>query len=82
MSSLARTVDLDRSDHDRARVRYEEALPLYRLVGDVLGEATCIERLGDIALRRSDHDTARGRYEEALPLYRSVGDVLGEANCI
>ena len=75
-------VDLDRSDHDRARVRYEEALPLYRLVGDVLGEANCIERLGDVALRRSEHDTARARYEEALPLYRRVGAVLGEANCI
>ena len=65
-----------------ARERYEDALPLYRRVGDVLGEANCIQRLGDIALARSDHDQARERYEDALPLYRRVGDVLGEANCI
>jgi len=46
------------------------------------GNATCIQRLGDIALERSDPDTARERYDEALPLYRRVGNVLGEANCI
>ena len=65
-----------------ARQRYEEALPLYRKVGDLQGEANCIRSLGDIALRRSDHDGARQRYEAALPLYRKVGAVLGEANCI
>ena len=81
MSSLARTVDLDRSDHDRARVRYEEALPLYRLVGDVLGEATA-SNASAISRFAVPTTTRPGRYEEALPLYRSVGDVLGEANCI
>ncbi|MDI1450514.1 tetratricopeptide repeat protein [Polyangium sp. 6x1] len=71
-----------RSDHDVARARDGQALPLFRKVGDVLGEANCIKSLGDIALRRSDHDAARARYEQALPLYQKVGDVLGEANCI
>jgi tetratricopeptide (TPR) repeat protein len=65
-----------------ARASYEQALPLYRQVGDVLGEANCIQSLGDIALARSDHEVARASYEQALPLYRQVGDVLGEANCI
>ncbi len=58
-------------------------MPIYREVGNRLGEAICITRMGDIALRRSNDEEARRRYEEALPLYREeVGDRLGEANCI
>ncbi len=75
-------IALDRSDHEGSRVKFEEALPLYRKVGDVLGEANCIMILGHIALARSDHEGSRAKFEEALPLYRKVGDVVGEANCI
>jgi tetratricopeptide (TPR) repeat protein len=57
-------------------------LPLYRRVGDVLGEANCIRSLGDLALGHSDHAAAQARYEEALPLYCRIGHILGEANSI
>ena len=72
----------DRSEYEAARARFEEALPLFRRVDNVQGEANCIFFLGDIARQRGDHDAARAQLEEALPLFRRVGDVLGEANCI
>jgi tetratricopeptide (TPR) repeat protein len=75
-------IALARSDYNAARARYEEALPLYRNVRDVLGEAHCIYSLGDIALARSDYNAARARYKEASPLFRNAGDLMGEAYCI
>ncbi len=75
-------IALARSDHEGARRRYEQALPLHEQVGDVVGEANCIKSLGDIALAHSDHEGARSRYEQALPLYEPSGAVLGEGNCI
>jgi tetratricopeptide (TPR) repeat protein len=71
-----------RADHHNAQTRYEQALPLYRQAGDVLGEAHCIKGMGDIAFWRGVLDGAQAHYEQALPLYRQARDVLGAANCI
>ncbi len=71
-----------RSDHEGARRLFDEARPMFRQVGAILGEANCIKSLGNIALARSDHEGARRLYDEARPMFRQVGDILGEANCI
>lgn len=55
--------------------RYEEALPLYRRVRGVLGEANCIKGLGDIAVARSDYGGARSRYSQALLLYEDIEEL-------
>jgi hypothetical protein len=65
-------VALARPAHGEARRRYEEALSLWRQVGDLQGEAGCIKCPGDIALDRSDHAEARGRFEQDLELYRRI----------
>jgi tetratricopeptide (TPR) repeat protein len=75
---IART----RSDNETARARSEEALGIYRLIGNLLGQAHCIHALGAIAGARSDNEAARARYEEAQELYRRIRNVRGEAHCI
>ncbi len=67
---------------EQALAYLEQALHICRHAGSELGEASCLQRLGDIALYRSDHETARLRYEKAMSLFHQVGSVLGKANCI
>jgi len=70
------------AEYDAARVRYEEALPIYRQIGDRLGEANCMKALGDVHRMLAEYDAARVRYEEALPIYRQIGARYSEATCI
>ncbi|HKV56704.1 MAG TPA: tetratricopeptide repeat protein [Ktedonobacteraceae bacterium] len=60
---------------------YEEALSLYRQVGDRLGEANVRKAMGDVQQFRDEREAALASYEQALGLFRQVGDRLGEANC-
>jgi tetratricopeptide (TPR) repeat protein len=61
---------------------FEQALSLYRELGDRLGEANTIRNLGDVALAQGRYEEAAGRYEEALALYCQIGAWLGEAHAI
>jgi len=67
---------------DEADEIAKEARSVYKKVGDLVGEANCIQQRGDIAFRRSDHTTAQACYEEALSFYRSAEDVVSQADCI
>ena len=69
-------------EYELAHGRYQEAQPLYREIGDKLGEANCIQALGDVHRMLDEYELARGRYQEAQPLYREIGAKVGEANCI
>lgn len=75
-------IAIRRFDNDTAEARYREALPLYRCVGDLVGQANCVRKLGDVFLHRSALLMAQQHYEEALSLYLRAGDEVGQARCI
>lgn len=63
---------------------YDEALRLYQSIGDELGQAGCLEGLGDLLIQveAEETDAAIRRYEEAALFYRVQGEKLGEANSL
>jgi tetratricopeptide (TPR) repeat protein len=71
-----------RGRNGQARELFNQALPLYRRVGAVLGEANSLSSLGELEFLESRNDQARELFNQALPLYRRVGAVLGEANSL
>ncbi len=69
-----------RKEMDAALKSYEQALQLFRQVGDKLGEANVLQAIGDVQQFRKEMDAALKSYEQALQLFRQVGAKLGEAN--
>ncbi len=60
------------SELAEARARYAEALPIYRAIGDKLGEANCIKSLGDIFLEMEEFDAAETHYRQAIEIARTI----------
>lgn len=52
----------------------EEALALYRLLGDERSVARMLANLGSVAIHEGDHQRAIALYEETMPLFRAAGD--------
>ncbi len=66
-------------DHEYAVALLEQALSLYREIGNAQGIAMCLNNLGNIALDGGDYERATALYEESLTLKRSLGDIWGTA---
>jgi hypothetical protein len=47
-------------------------MPLYKQVGQLLGEANCVQSLGDVELIERNADTAKVKFEYALTLYQKI----------
>jgi tetratricopeptide (TPR) repeat protein len=62
--------------------RYDQALGIYRDVGDRLGEANTLKAIGDVLQFLKQSREALERYDQALGIYRDVGARLGEANVL
>ena len=73
LSGLANVVQVQ-GDHERARELHEEALALWRAVGDPRGEAMTLDCLGYLAQGRGEYGRAAGLHEQALELANQAGD--------
>jgi tetratricopeptide (TPR) repeat protein len=60
------------SEYAEARARYEEALPIYRAIGDRLGEANCHFGLGNVARGEQDWAEAKRFFQTALKVYQTT----------
>ena len=71
-----------RKETDAAIESYNEALKLFRQVGDKLGEANIHMSLGDASLAAENWNDAIKYYEQALPIYQTIQAQLGQANTL
>ena len=82
---LYNLADLDKTSYKykEARVRFIEALKIYRQTGSKLGEANCLKSLGELHHRLNEYQQAKELYEQALRIYREIdSNGAGEADCI
>jgi predicted ATPase/DNA-binding CsgD family transcriptional regulator len=66
-------------NYQQEQQRHQQALALYREVGDKQGIAFSLLNLGDHALGQGPYEQARPLLEESLALYRELGDQWGIA---
>ena len=60
----------------------QQALGLYRDLGDRLGQASVLTCLGNVRASTDDYRDAARDLQEALDLYRGLGNRLGQANAL
>ncbi len=69
-------------DFDEATRYFEQALILYRQLGDKQGESVCLHSLGVVAKNLRDYTAARESAEQALDVYRLIGHQQGQGFCL
>ncbi len=69
----------EQRDYQRAKLRYGEALALYRSLGDGVGVTSALAHLGIVAQEEGDLNRAEPLLEEALSVSREVGEAHGTA---
>lgn len=64
---------MQRGDYISAQATCEEALALFRALGQSYGLSQALNFLGDLARLQGDYATAAAHYRESLPLARQAG---------
>jgi predicted ATPase len=67
----------NQGDYQRARASYEEALVLYRSMGEEIGVARALNNLAELVRIQNDLGYARTLYEEGLIILRRLGHTNG-----
>jgi class 3 adenylate cyclase/tetratricopeptide (TPR) repeat protein len=68
--------------YGETRQHYEEALQIYREIGDLPGESTTLNNLGSGAATQGDFRRAREYFEQSLIIHRETGDRRGEGRVL
>src|SRR5207248_2268141 len=71
-----------RAEPARATGLFEEAVALYRLLGDEGGTAAALNSWGSAVRNRGDGARARPLWEESLAIRRKLGDEAGQATAL
>jgi tetratricopeptide (TPR) repeat protein len=69
-------------EKQRALEYYEQALPLYRQVGDRSGEATTLNNIAIVYYQQGGIERAAEMFRQSIQIYREVGAVQQEANTL
>jgi predicted ATPase len=75
-------VDLEREEHDKATMAFEESLALSRKLGLGRWVASSVMSLATVSHKQGDLERATELYEEGIDLFREQGDRLGLAMCL
>ena len=70
------------TDYDAATARYEEALPLWRDLGDTRGMAATLDGLAETAMRQGDYDRAAELRKQGIAFWRDLNDTMKLADSL
>ena len=74
--------DAQRLTGDYAAASYQEALDLFRDLGQPLGQAEALNRLGELSTRTSATGQARDQHTRALAIARDISATPEEARAL
>jgi tetratricopeptide (TPR) repeat protein len=75
-------VQQDTGDYPAAAASHQQALALFRDIGNLLGQAEALNRLGELATRTANTGQARDHHTHALAIARDIGAAPEEARAL
>jgi CHAT domain-containing protein/uncharacterized protein HemY len=70
------------SNYEKALDTFNQVLPLYRQMNNIVGEALILKTLANLSYARSEKQAALDYFNQALALYRQLGDHKSEGEVL